>query len=139
MSRGPPGGATCPGALNGLNMGGNQPLVGWCAPPKGPRRLGFGNPRGGGASTLLGGQVSPSWLSPPSRWDLEGPAPSPLHPINRARVGGLQHPFPGAAPPSSNSSFSSVELGEALQEYHKLHHHAVVLPEFSLNFSLPLA
>ena len=29
-------------------------------------------------------------------------------------------------------------LGDALQENHKLHHHAVVLPEFSLNFSSPL-
>ena len=30
-------------------------------------------------------------------------------------------------------------LGEALQENRKLHHHAVVLPELSLNFSSPLA
>ena len=43
-------------------------------------------------------------------------------------------------PPSSNTSSSSVVLGEALLENHELHrHHAVVLLEFSLNFSSPLA
>ena len=37
-------------------------------------------------------------------------------------------------------SSSSVVLGEALLENHELHHHhAVVLPELSLNFSSPLA
>ena len=106
-------------------------------PPKGPRRLGFGNPRGGGASTLLGGQVSP--LAPPSRWDLGGPAPSSLHPINGGGWEGCSTLAFGAAPPSSNSSSYSVVLGEALQEYHELHHHhVIVLLEFSLNFSSPL-
>ena len=47
---------------------------------------------------------------------------------------------PGAALPLSNSTSSSVVLGEALPENHELHHHhAVVLSEFSLNFSSPLA
>ena len=46
---------------------------------------------------------------------------------------------PGAALPLSNSTSSSVVLGEALPENFKLHHHAVVLPELSLNFSYPLA
>jgi hypothetical protein len=41
--------------------------------------------------------------------------------------------------PPPNSSSSSVVLGEALPENRKLHHHAVVLPELSLNFSSPLA
>ena len=41
--------------------------------------------------------------------------------------------------PSNSSSSSSVERSEALPENHELHHHAVVLPEFSLNFSSPLA
>ena len=42
--------------------------------------------------------------------------------------------------PLSYTSFSSVALGEALPENHELHcHHAVVLLEFSLNFSSPLA
>ena len=41
--------------------------------------------------------------------------------------------------PSSNTSSSSVVLGEALPENHELHHHhAIVLSEFSLNFSSPL-
>src|SRR3954465_15951607 len=30
---GPPGGATYPGGPHGLKWEGNQPLVGWCAPP----------------------------------------------------------------------------------------------------------
>ena len=46
---------------------------------------------------------------------------------------------PGAALPLTNTTTSSVVLGEALPENHELRHHAVVLPEFSLNFSSPLA
>ena len=53
---------------------------------------------------------------------------------------GSRTPFPGAALSSSNSSLSFEVLGEALPENHELHrHHAVVLLEFSLNFSSPLA
>ena len=38
-SRGPPSGATSPGGLHGPSVGGDQPQVGWCAPPpQGPRR-----------------------------------------------------------------------------------------------------
>ena len=58
---------------------------------------------------------------------------------NERGVGGQPHPFPGAALPLSNTSSSSVVLGEALSENCKLHHHAIVLPELSLNFSFPLA
>ena len=40
----------------------------------------------------------------------------------------------------SNTSSSSIVLGEALLENHELHHHhVVVLSEVSLNFSSPLA
>ena len=46
---------------------------------------------------------------------------------------------PGADLPLSNSTSSSVVLGEALPENCKLHHHAVVLPKLSLNLSSPLA
>ena len=52
------------------------------------------------------------------------------------------HTLPLAQPsPSSNtSSSSSVVLGEALPKNHELHrHHAVVLLEFYLNLSSPLA
>ena len=54
---GPPSGATSPRRLRGPSVGGDQPQVGWCAPQQGPKA-----PRvwGGGASTFLGGQVSPS-------------------------------------------------------------------------------
>ena len=54
-------------------------------------------------------------------------------------MGGAWELTPGAALPLSNTSSFSVVLGEALQENRKLHHHAVVLPELSLNFSSPLA
>ena len=54
-------------------------------------------------------------------------------------MGGLPYPSPGAALPLSNSTSSSVVFGEALSENYKLHHHAVMLPELSLNFSSPLA
>ena len=47
-------------------------------------------------------------------------------------------PLPLAQPTPSYTSSSSVVLGEALPENHELHHHAVVMPEFSLNFSSPL-
>ena len=81
----PPSGATGPEGLHGPSVGGDQPQVGWCAPHKGPRRLGFGE----GAPTLLGGQVSPSPpLGRPPRWDL-GLAATP----RRGNLGG------GAAPP----------------------------------------
>ena len=62
---GPPGGATCPGRLNGLNMGGNQPLVAWCA-PKGPRRLGL---------ETLGAVAPPRGHAPPWLETLRGPLP----------------------------------------------------------------
>ena len=53
---------------------------------------------------------------------------------------GSHTPSLAQPPPSSNTSSSSVVLGEALPENHELHHHhAVVLSEFSLNFSSPLA
>ena len=48
-------------------------------------------------------------------------------------------PQPLAQPSPSYTSSSSVVLGEALPENCKLHHHAIVLPELSLNFSSPLA
>ena len=49
-------------------------------------------------------------------------------------------PLPWRSPPPSYTSSSSVVLSEALPENHELHrHHAVVLPELSLNFSSPLA
>ena len=68
-----------------------------------------------------------------------GGGPLSLHPINREGVGGQPHPSLGAALLLSNTSSSSVVLGEALPENYKLHHHVVVLPELSLNFSSSLA
>ena len=45
---------------------------------------------------------------------------------------------PGTALPLSNTTTSSVVLGKALPENCKLHHHTVMLPELSLNLSLPM-
>ena len=64
-SRGPPGGATYPGGPHGLKWEGNQPLVGWCAPPLGPPAPRVGNPRVGGRTTCLGGHSTPLGRRPP--------------------------------------------------------------------------
>ena len=61
---GPPGGATYPEGPHGLNWEGNQPLVGWCAPPWPPLRLGLETLGVGGASTCLGGQATPLAAAP---------------------------------------------------------------------------
>ena len=71
--------------------------------------------------------------------DLKGKKPAPSTPIYSGEVHGSFTLAPGAALPLSNSTSSSVVLGEALPENGKLHHHAVVLPELSLNFSSPIA
>ena len=131
VSGGPPGGATCPGGLDGLNMGGNQPLVGWCAPPQGPKAPRVENPRGGGASTLLGGQVSPSWPPPlPSRWDLEGAGPLSPSPIYSGGFGAAKHmsfPLswrsPTPLPPRLSQCLAKPCWSATLLH----HHHAVVL------------
>src|SRR4051812_7976032 len=65
VSGGPPSGATGPGGLHGLSVGGDQPQVCWCAPHKGPRRLGFGD----GAPHLAWGASFPS---PPLAATLDG-------------------------------------------------------------------
>ena len=67
---GPPDGATYPGGPHGLKWHGNQPLMGWCAPPKGPRRLGL-ETLGGRCPETLRGPLPPG-AAPPFRWDLQG-------------------------------------------------------------------
>ena len=83
------------------------------------------------------GFLSPTFANAPM--DLESKKPSPSTPIYSGEAHGSFTLAPGAALPLSNSTSSSVVLGEALPENCKLHHHAVVLPELSLNFSSPLA
>ena len=62
---GPPGGATYPGRPHGLKWEGNQPLVGWCAPPVGPPlRLGLGTLGEGAPPLALGGKSPPLDASP---------------------------------------------------------------------------
>ena len=111
---------------------GGEPAPRWagCQTPRAHVRLGLGG------GTLKG---APPWQPPPSRSIWRGPAPLSLAPINRGEVGGQAHHIQGAALSLPNTSSSSVVLGEALPENCKLHHHAVVLPELSLNFSSPLA
>ena len=71
--------------------------------------------------------------------DLEGKKPAPSTPIYSEDAHGSFTPSPGAALSLPNTSSVVVVLGEALPENYKLHHHAVVLPELSLNSSSPLA
>ena len=71
--------------------------------------------------------------------DLEGKKPAPSTPIYSGQAHGSRTPSPGAALSLPNTSVVVVVVGEALPENCKLHHHAVVLPELSLNFSSPLA
>ena len=71
--------------------------------------------------------------------DLESKKPSHSTPIYSGEAHGSFTLAPGAALSLPNTSSSSVVLGEALPENYKLHHHVVVLPELSLNFSSPLA
>ena len=86
-------GSTCPGEPYGRYMEG-EPAPRWAGrqTPKGPMRLGLKTLGEGAPPPCLGGKSPPPGCHPPSRLDLEGPAPSPLHPINRWGVGGLQQP-----------------------------------------------
>ena len=64
-------------------VGGNQPLVGWCAPPWALLRLGLETLGVGGFPLALGGKATPSpplAAAPPWRSHLPGPAP-PQGPI----------------------------------------------------------
>ena len=71
---GPPGGATYPGGPRGLKWEGNQPLVGWCAPPLAPLRLGL-ETLGWGAHHLPWGALHPPGRRPP--WEIQSPGPAP--------------------------------------------------------------
>ena len=72
--------------------------------------------------------------------DLEGKKPAPSTPIYSGEAHGSFNQVLAQPSPSLKSSSSPAVLGEGLPENHELHHHhAVVLSEFSLNFSSPLA
>ena len=72
---GPQGGATYPEGPHGLKGRGNQPLVGWCAPPWPSHASRVETLRGGGASTWLGGQATPRAAAPSLDGIYKGPAP----------------------------------------------------------------
>ena len=65
---GPPGGATYPGGRHGLKWEGNQPLVGWCAPPWAPLRLGLETLGVGAPPPGLGGKFPPLAAAPLGDW-----------------------------------------------------------------------
>ena len=99
-----------------MKWGGDQPLAGWCVPPGPPSAPRVGNPRGGVASTCLGGHSTPLGRRPPR------------DPISRAGYppGGLYKGGGGraAAPLSLGASLPLLHLfllpqllGEALPEY----------------------
>ena len=69
VSGGPPGGATCPRGLNGLNMGGNHALVGWCAPSPRPKAQGEWE----GANPRSRWALRPTLVAPPSLPPLAAP------------------------------------------------------------------
>ena len=86
-----------PRGQHGPSVGGDQLQVGWCAPHKGPRRLGFGE---GVLPPNLGGKfpLSPPWpppldgigdAAPLGVETLEGAHPLPF-PYIYLRVLGLQ-------------------------------------------------
>ena len=120
---------------------GGEPAPRWAGhqTPLGPMRRGLRETLKGAPPLAWGANPLPPWPPPPSRSIWRGPAPLSLAPINRGEVGGLPHPSPGTTLSLPNTTSSSIVLGEALQENHKLHHHTVVLPELSLNFSSTLA
>src|SRR3989337_3987445 len=80
---------------------GREPAPGGLVrPPKGPKAPRVRNPRGWGRlPPSLGGKFPPLAATPPLRWDLRGPAPSLLLPINRRGVGGQQYHIQGATLP----------------------------------------
>ena len=133
--------------------GENQPTKRWRA----PHTLSHVTWGGGAPPPDLGGKPPRAWLvrqvslgfpdgdpiCPSRRPPRENPRapPPPPSPINSEGERGQPHPDTPCCCPTSPSytSFSSIVLSEALPENHELHrHHAVMLPEFSLNFSSPL-
>ena len=87
-------------------VGGREPAPKWAGHQPPPRahapRVG-GNP-GGGAPLDLGGKPPSLAAAPPTRWDLRGPAPLSLAPINRvgwegSRTTSKAQPSPPPTPP----------------------------------------
>ena len=126
---GPPGGATYPGGPHGLKVEGNQPLVGWGAPPwASPHAPRVGNPRGGASPLPWGARhpFPPCGRRPPL--DLISRAGAPPRGLYKGGEGGQQPTALGASLLPCNTSLSlSQKLGEALPETRYIHHHAVVL------------
>ena len=122
---GPPGGATHPGGPHGLKWGGEPAPSGLVCPPLGPPAPRVGNPRGGGASTCLGGTPPPLAAAPPR--DPISRAGAPLEAY--IKEGGGRAATPEVlAPPSPLLHLSlSQKLGEALPKLCCIHHRAVML------------
>ena len=125
-----PGGSTGWGHLSRrgpwAEVGGNQPLVGWCAPLGPPPAPRVGNPRVGGHPTCLGGQATPLGRHPPSDGISRGPAP-PRAPINSGGREGSSTTAPGASLSPCNTSPSRRSSAKPCRDPRYIHHHAVVL------------
>ena len=107
-------------------VGGEPAPGGLVRPPLGPPAPRVGNPRGGGASTCLGGQVSPLGRRPPWRFNILGPAP-PWGPYINRRGGRAAAPCTWRLPSPLLHLSLPQTLGEALPDPCCIHHHAVVL------------
>ena len=95
-------------------------------PPLGPPAPRVGNPRGGGASTCLGGQVSPLGRRPPRRSHLLGPRP-PWGPYIKRGEGGHPHPCTWRLPSPLLHLSLSLSLAKPCRDRCYFHHHGVVL------------
>ena len=78
-------------------VGGEQSLVGWCAPPWSPLRLGLETLGGGGAHHLPWGALHPPGRCPLGRLHLPGPAPPPGG-LYKGGQGGVHQPTRGWFP-----------------------------------------
>ena len=100
---GPPGGATYPGGPHGLMWEGNQPLVGWCAPPWAPLRLGL-ETLGWGRLHLPWGAVHPPGRRPPWRCHLLGTVPPETLPMAETAL-----PIYNSSPPDHSGTPRDVQ------------------------------
>ena len=95
-------------------VGGEPPLVGWCAPLGPPLRLGLGTLGEGAPPLALGGKASPLAAAPPRRSHLLGLAPPLGDPIYRGGEGGQPHPCTWRLPSPLLHLSLPQTLGEAL-------------------------
>jgi len=92
-------------------VGGEPAPGGLVRPPGPPSAPRVGNPRGGGASTCLGGHSTPLAAAPLGRSHLQGRRP-PWGPYIKRGVGGQPHPDTWRLPPPCYTSPSRSRLAK---------------------------